>query len=124
MLKKVYLPKVSLSGLRKGVTIFITAAGIFSAGYVLGNKGFRASIRTEDPYEVTIDRELPAGKKDLDFSLFWRVWDTLETKYFDKSKLVKSQMVYGAIQGMVSSIGDPYTVFLPPSENKVVQGAG
>ena len=30
-------------------------------------------------------------------------------------------MVYGAIEGMVSAVGDPYTVFLPPDKNKVVQ---
>ena len=29
-------------------------------------------------------------------------------------------MVYGAIKGMVASVGDPYTVFLPPVENKIV----
>ena len=27
-------------------------------------------------------------------------------------------MVYGAISGLVSSLSDPYTVFLPPKENK------
>ena len=27
-------------------------------------------------------------------------------------------MVYGAISGMVASLGDPYTVFLPPSDQK------
>jgi carboxyl-terminal processing protease len=27
-------------------------------------------------------------------------------------------MVYGAIQGMVASLDDPYTVFLPPKQNK------
>jgi carboxyl-terminal processing protease len=30
-------------------------------------------------------------------------------------------MVYGAIKGMVNAIDDPYTVFLPPKENRVVQ---
>ena len=30
-------------------------------------------------------------------------------------------MVYGAIRGMVSALGDPYTVFLPPQEKKLVQ---
>ena len=30
-------------------------------------------------------------------------------------------MVYGAIQGMVAALGDPYTVFLKPSENKIVR---
>ena len=27
-------------------------------------------------------------------------------------------MIWGAIQGMTASLGDPYTVFLPPEENK------
>jgi carboxyl-terminal processing protease len=29
-------------------------------------------------------------------------------------------MVYGAISGMVSALGDPYSMFLPPAQNKVV----
>jgi carboxyl-terminal processing protease len=29
-------------------------------------------------------------------------------------------MVYGAISGMVESLGDRYTVFLPPTQNKIV----
>jgi carboxyl-terminal processing protease len=57
----------------------------------------------------------------VDFALFWRVWDSLSAKYFDKSKLNPGKMVYGAISGMVAAIGDPYTVFLGPDENKIVQ---
>jgi carboxyl-terminal processing protease len=30
-------------------------------------------------------------------------------------------MYYGAIQGMVASLGDPYTVFLPPASQKSIQ---
>jgi len=30
-------------------------------------------------------------------------------------------MVYGAIQGMVAAVGDPYSMFLPPEQNKVVE---
>ena len=49
------------------------------------------------------------------------MWDSLDENYYDKTKIVDSEMIYGAIKGMVSALGDPYTVFLPPSENKVVQ---
>jgi carboxyl-terminal processing protease len=59
--------------------------------------------------------------QNLDFSLFWQIWDTLNTSYYDKSKLIPSNMVYGAIKGMVQALGDPYTMFLPPSENKISQ---
>lgn len=121
MALKLSMPKIRLLGLRRTLIVIIIAGGIFSFGYILGSKGYQASIEKEDSYNVSISRELPAERKNLEFSLFWRVWETLETKYFDKDKLIPSKMIYGAIKGMVAAVGDPYTVFLPPSENKVVQ---
>lgn len=58
----------------------------------------------------------PDGKlsQDVNFDLFWKVWDLLESSYVDKSKLNEKTMLYGAIKGMVSSVGDPYTVFMDP----------
>lgn len=66
---------------------------------------------------------LPAGVSDFqsdgrpDLSLFWNVFDNLKQKYFDQSKLVPVNLVFGAIKGMVSSLGDPYTSFFDPSQN-------
>ncbi len=94
-------------------------AGIFSAGYLVGLKNYRFEAYSYP--EVSIDRGLPSDKSELDFDLFWKVWDTLETKYFDNTQLIPAKMVYGAIQGMVGAVGDPYTVFLPPKDNKVIQ---
>jgi len=54
----------------------------------------------------------------LDLSLMWKVKDVLGKDYLDKSKLDEKKMVYGAIEGMVESLDDPYTMFLPPQENK------
>lgn len=114
-----FSPKISLSLLRKTLISVLIISFSFSLGYLFGLKGFVASF---SPYpKVTISRVTPAEKGTLDFSLFWRVWDTLHAKYFDKTKLVPAEMVYGAIRGMVAAIGDPYTVFLSPNENKVVQ---
>jgi len=39
-------------------------------------------------------------------------------KFVDKNKLNAEAMVYGAIEGMVNSIGDPYTVFLTPKDSE------
>ena len=58
------------------------------------------------------------GSEKLDLSLMWQVKDKLQNNYLDKSKIVDKDMVYGSIVGMVQSLGDPYTVFLPPKENK------
>lgn len=54
-------------------------------------------------------------------NLFWQVWGLLEKHYLNSKALNKQKMVYGAIEGMVASLGDPYTVFLPPEENKLDQ---
>lgn len=91
---------------------------LIAGGYFLGVQGFKAKV--DQARKVEIVREVPPDK-NIEFSLFWKVWDTLANRYFDQSKLIPVNMVYGAIQGMVASLGDPYTVFLPPSENKVVQ---
>ncbi len=56
--------------------------------------------------------------KNVDFSTFWTAWNLLQDKYVDKGKLNTQNMVYGAIDGMVKAIGDPYTVFFKPKESK------
>ena len=91
--------------------------GIFTGGYYLGAQGYKAEV--DRALHVNISRQLPPDK-NVEFSLFWQVWDTLAAKYFDKNKLIPSEMVYGAIQGMVSALGDPYTMYLPPKDNKIV----
>ena len=54
----------------------------------------------------------------VDFSLFWNVWEILHNKYVDNDKLVTQELIYGAINGMVNAVGDPYTVFLKPKESE------
>ena len=54
--------------------------------------------------------------QNLDFRLFWDTWRLLEEKY--PTKPDETKMYYGAISGMVNSLGDPYTVFMDPEETK------
>lgn len=58
------------------------------------------------------------GSGFLNTSLMAKVKNSLDKSYLDKSKIDEKKLSYGAIQGMVASLGDPYTVFLPPSDNK------
>jgi carboxyl-terminal processing protease len=60
----------------------------------------------------------PEDFKDVDFSQFWEVWRILEQKYLDPSKLDKKQMTFGAIKGMTAALEDPYTLYLPPTDQK------
>lgn len=114
-MKKIPAPRLSLKTVRKGLFYLFIMVGIFSAGFVAGSGMFKSGGGF---VKADLDRTSP---EKVEFSLFWNVWDTLENIYFDKSKLNASDMVYGAIKGMVAAVGDPYTVFLTPRENKIVQ---
>lgn len=56
--------------------------------------------------------------QDIDLSLFWQVWKTLQEKFVDKAKIDTQELIYGAISGMVKSLDDPYTVFLNPEDSR------
>ena len=56
--------------------------------------------------------------EDLDFSLFWEAYYTLKERFVDAEKIGNKQILYGAISGMVKSLNDPYTIFLPPDDSK------
>lgn len=72
--------------------------------------GYRAGQRSQ--YKVE------ANKNELDLSLMWKVKGKLEEVFLERDKIKDKEMVYGAIKGMVESLDDPYTAFLPPKENK------
>src|SRR3989344_1139177 len=69
-------------------------------------------------YKTLLNTSSQSGNKNIDFNLFWQTWDRLEEKYVDQKKIDPAKMFYGAIKGMVASVGDPYTFFLTPEENK------
>ncbi len=104
---------------RKVILTSLVIGVIFTSGFYFGSNGFK--LESGSFPKVKISRETPTDKRDIDFSLFWKIWDTLDASYYDKSKISPQKMVYGAISGMVASLGDPYTSFLAPEENKVVE---
>ena len=59
--------------------------------------------------------------EEIDFSLFWETYHTLKERFPDSKKINTQEIIYGAISGMVKSLGDPYTTFLPPEETKRFQ---
>ncbi|MCL4535040.1 MAG: S41 family peptidase [Bacteroidetes bacterium] len=56
------------------------------------------------------------------FSIFWETWDLVQQHYVDRSAINPVQMTYGAIQGMLASLGDVgHTRFLSPQDLKSEQ---
>lgn len=89
---------------------------VFNVGLKMGKNGYTPTLT--QPLKRTVVNTSPPPSREVDFALFWEVWAKLEERFLDKTKLDTEKMVHGAIAGMVNSLGDPYTVFLPPKENQ------
>jgi carboxyl-terminal processing protease len=98
-------PRVKITNI---LLIASVAVLLFGTGYKLGEYGISFGKKTQ----------VSTNSKNIDFSMFWKVWDTVEKKYVDQKKVDTKKMYYGAIKGMVASIEDPYTFFLTPTENQ------
>lgn len=55
--------------------------------------------------------------QDADYSLLWDSLNVVNSKFVDRP-LDQQKLLYGAIKGMTSAAGDPYTVFFDPEESK------
>ncbi len=101
-----------------GITVII-AALTFLIGWQLGGYQVRLKAPNGIPQVNFLNQNTPQDKQNVDFKLFWDTWDLVSKEYVDKKAIDPQKMFYGAIQGMVSAVGDPYTVFLPPEQQKV-----
>ncbi len=63
----------------------------------------------------------PVPRPDIegvDFSVLWETWNNVEGYYL--RPLDYQKMVYGAAEGMVASLDDPYTVFFDPKDSEII----
>lgn len=92
---------------------------IILLGAVFGFGYFAAQITRPSIEEVEglVNKQI-GQPTEVDFSLFWDAWQVIERKYVDRDQLNPQQMIYGAINGLVKSLGDPHSVFMEPQESK------
>jgi carboxyl-terminal processing protease len=105
-----YLRKINV------VTVLI-ALLTFILGWQVGTREVDIRFQNFRP-NVTVASKEPPKDVNIDFKLFWDTWELVSQKYIDKGAIDQQKMYYGAIQGMVAAVGDPYTVFLPPEVQK------
>ncbi|MEK7450639.1 MAG: PDZ domain-containing protein, partial [Patescibacteria group bacterium] len=97
------------------ILLIILISALF--GYYIGVNKVAVDWKNYKPKISVSSKEPPSALTNIDFSLFWTVWDKLSLDYYDKSKLDPQKMLNGAISGMIQSLGDPYTVYLPKIQN-------
>ena len=95
--------------------ILILIAGFI--GYYLGVTKVSLAWNNYKPQISVSGKEPPANAQNIDMTMYWKVLDKLEENYYDKTVFDSQKILNGAITGMVESIGDPYTVYLPPQQN-------
>lgn len=89
---------------------------IFSGGFALGHQ-----VKSDvGPVNTLSHTE---GDKTVDFAPFWKAWQLINEKYVPTNATTTERAsdqtrVWGAIEGMTKSLGDPYTVFFPPVQSK------
>ena len=87
------------------IVIVFTSLGI---GILIGASGF--GIMAGSP---------PSDVEPDNFSFFWQAWDTVHKNFVDQDALDDQMLTYGAIRGMVQSLGDEgHTSFLTPEERE------
>lgn len=98
-----------------GLALLLAAAAFFS-GVQFGFENTK-SMQMEAGL-FSIFSRTPAPSEEVDLSEFWRVWNLMEEKFVSSTSTPVSveDRVEGAIQGLVSSYDDPYTVFFPPKD--------
>jgi len=56
-------------------------------------------------------------EEEVDLSILWTVWRLLDKYYVEPEVLTVDEMRFGAVAGLVSSMGDPYSAFMSPKES-------
>lgn len=85
------------------------SVGSFFGGLNMGKKGF---VYSGHDFQIVNQNN---QTHVVDYNLLWQVLDTLNQKYIDKP-IDQQKALYGAVEGAVSSLGDPYTVFFDPQQ--------
>lgn len=102
------------------IQFFVIAIIFFAIGFTFGQKKVETDRSRAIP-TFSIKNQNAGNIQEIDFSLFWKVFNELPDKYIDKSAFDSQKLLYGAISGMVRSLGDPYTAFLNPEQNEAIR---
>ena len=99
-----------------GLAILLATATFFSGLHIGTDSKLEANLFSLFSRPIQAD-------DTVDLQEFWKVWKLLDEKYVDSANSTKSSQdkVYGAIDGLVRSYGDPYTIYMPPEQSNAFE---
>src|SRR3989344_1195132 len=101
----------------KRVYFVILLIIVFFLGVQFGAAGING---TKNLTQIFVDEDRDRAPTEVSWQLLWDALDQINEKYVD-GPADMTNVLYGAISGAVNSLGDPYSVFLPPQQDEEFQ---
>ncbi len=138
----VYMKIKKLTKRTKQILSGVIIITVFAVGVVMGSSGAMAKSFNRIGLTTVAASITPYTQPEgIDFGPVWKAWRILDSRFVDAyatsteatstdatttdattsatSTEKYQKRVWGLISGLTDSMGDPYTVFLPPSESKI-----
>ena len=117
-----YIAKIAIMERMQKNTVRVAVGGlwivIFAVIFYIGHHvGYQSGLASSSNFPGADTSVVTEAQ----FAPFWQVWQILDQKYVAASSTSAQTKIYGAMQGLAASYGDPYTVFFPPEENSDFQ---
>lgn len=113
---KIDWKKILQQVLRVRTLVFlILAAVLFGSGWFVRDIIVPDASQAQEGEVVNQIRYYDGIEDNVSFQQFWRVWDLVEELYL-RGPISEKDLFYGAIEGMVDSLEDPYTVYFDPED--------
>lgn len=99
--------------MKRTLKVAFVAIGILA--FTLGTFGAGVIVGSFSP--IFGPQTVLADDQPEEFAVFWQVWQLAQSHFIDREALDSTQLTYGAINGLITSLGDEgHTRFLTPEE--------
>ncbi len=112
--------KIKIETIKKIIPLAIVLLLILGS-FILGAK---SNFYKDTPIKIIngTDEEL----NTVDLEPLWKTWKILDKKFVKEKiegeeEITIQDKVWGIIQGLTNAFGDPYTIFLPPTESEMFE---
>ncbi len=110
-------PTKNFERIKRGRKTFVTLVllgAAFAIGFAVGSQRI---TQVTVPQQIQVKNSTAPSTIEVDFSLFWDVWQRVTTQHLERVNFDPKKLVEGAISGLVGATQDPYSAFLTSVQN-------
>ncbi|MEK7195327.1 MAG: S41 family peptidase [Patescibacteria group bacterium] len=95
--------------------VVLAVVSLLGSGFLFGLR-----IGEKNPKTIIIKgvSNMESSEVNVDFGTFWQAWSLINEEYLKAGDISGEKKTMGAIEGLVKSLGDPYSEFFSPEDNK------